>query len=268
VYALDPNEQEQWRKQGWGAFLRLIQNDVDERSSEKVSEGMSKLGLGTLPRDVLSERPPKNWAVVGDVTINESDNFCVNLVDVGYGAAQVLPIIVESVVARGDALVIIEQPELHLHPGAQAELADLLIEAATRTIRLRKQNEHKRKAAREKGKTIPAALTEEELSARKVNFLIETHSEHILLRLRRRIAETTIEKFNFDSQHYFPHESLHAYFVNRDPDTGESQVESINIHSDGSMDRPTGFKDFFAEDMKETAYLASAQLGVEVDLES
>jgi predicted ATPase len=55
--------------------------------------------------------------------------------------------------------VILEQPEIHLHPLAQAELADVIIQAATH---------------------------------RRVQIILESHSEHILLRLQRRIAEGTL----------------------------------------------------------------------------
>jgi predicted ATPase len=79
------------------------------------------------------------------------------ITDVGYGISQILPIIVQSVMAKGKS-ILIEQPELHLHPAQQAELGDLFINAA---------------------------LGEQENA-----FLIETHSEHLLLRLMRRMRET------------------------------------------------------------------------------
>ena len=62
-----------------------------------------------------------------------------------------------GVLAPPGALVVIEQPELHLHPSAQARLGDFFIAMAHRGVR----------------------------------FLIETHSENLIIRLRRRIAETT-----------------------------------------------------------------------------
>ena len=84
-----------------------------------------------------------------------------NIVDVGFGASQVLPILVEALVAKPGSLVIVEQPELHLHPDGQARLADIFIWAAN------------------KNKSI---------------FFLETHSENLLLRLRRRLAETSAKK--------------------------------------------------------------------------
>ena len=75
----------------------------------------------------------------------------------GIGVSQVLPIIVQCILSA-DKTLLIEQPELHLHPAQQAELGDLFIEAS--------------------------------LGENKNTFLIETHSEHLILRIMRRIRET------------------------------------------------------------------------------
>ena len=79
-----------------------------------------------------------------------------NLVDVGFGISQALPVIVQCFYAAPGSLVILEQPEIHLHPSAQSGLADLMIEAVR---------------AREGGKD------------RNVQLLVESHSEHLLERL-------------------------------------------------------------------------------------
>jgi hypothetical protein len=84
--------------------------------------------------------------------------------DVGVGLSQLVPVIV-SIVAKDDGLIAIEQPELHIHPAVQVGLGDLL-----------------------------AASVDEESNALAETercMLIETHSEHIMLRLLRRIRETT-----------------------------------------------------------------------------
>jgi hypothetical protein len=80
--------------------------------------------------------------------------------DVGIGISQVLPVVVAALEPSA-ALVAIEQPELHIHPAVQVGLGDLFI-----------------KGAKEHG----------------INFLVETHSEHLILRLLRRIRETTEER--------------------------------------------------------------------------
>jgi hypothetical protein len=91
----------------------------------------------------------------------------VDLPDVGFGVSQVLPVVVQSFYAPTGSILFIEQPELHLHPGAQANLADLFIDVLN---------------AYEAGQP------------RLVQLIIETHSEHFLNRLQRRIAEDSPDK--------------------------------------------------------------------------
>ena len=88
------------------------------------------------------------------VTQNELD---LNIKDVGFGISQILPVIIQGFLSTTNSIVMMEQPEIHLHPKMQADLSDLFIE----TI---------------KGKP-------------NKRLIIETHSEYLLRRLRRRIAE-------------------------------------------------------------------------------
>ncbi|KAB8198438.1 AAA family ATPase [Lysobacter maris] len=77
--------------------------------------------------------------------------------DVGIGISQVLPVLVMAYASEGKLLAM-EQPEIHLHPALQAELGDVFIKSA--------------------------------LGERKNTFILETHSEHLILRLMRRMRET------------------------------------------------------------------------------
>ncbi len=84
--------------------------------------------------------------------------------DVGVGISQMIPVVVSCLAKRVGGLLAIEQPELHIHPAVQVGIGDLLIHAA---------------GLAERGPSTEKSL------------LIETHSEHIMLRLLRRIRETT-----------------------------------------------------------------------------
>jgi len=84
--------------------------------------------------------------------------------DVGVGISQMVPVVVAALRNR-DGLLAIEQPELHIHPAIQVGVGDLFIKAI----------QPDQKGLPSAGKTL----------------LIETHSEHILLRLLRRIREKT-----------------------------------------------------------------------------
>lgn len=81
----------------------------------------------------------------------------VDLTSVGVGVSQVLPVVVLCLLSSPGDLIILEQPELHLHPALQQRLGDFLLEAAN--------------------------------SGRQL--LVETHSEHLVSRVRRRVAEET-----------------------------------------------------------------------------
>jgi predicted ATPase len=89
----------------------------------------------------------------------------VKITDVGFGVSQVLPVLVQAFYCPPNSTVWMEQPEIHLHPQVQAELADVFISAT-----------HAR----------------EESGPRNVQLIIESHSEHFLNRLQRRIAEGVI----------------------------------------------------------------------------
>jgi hypothetical protein len=85
--------------------------------------------------------------------------------DVGVGLSQLVPVIV-AVLARGNNLLAIEQPELHVHPAIQVGLGDLFASGT------RAKDEEPRDRA----------------------LLIETHSEHLILRLLRRVRETSAQE--------------------------------------------------------------------------
>lgn len=95
-----------------------------------------------------------------DVLIQKGpDGAKVTLADMGYGLSQFLPVLVHCYYAPEGSILILEQPGMHLHPSAQANLADLLIEVITE---------------------------------RNLQILVESHSEHLLTRLQLRIAEQKI----------------------------------------------------------------------------
>lgn len=83
--------------------------------------------------------------------------------DVGVGISQMVPVIVAAL-RKQDGVLGVEQPELHIHPAIQVGMGDLFIRSA--------------------------ASDPDRLSPGKT-LIIETHSEHIMLRLLRRIREQT-----------------------------------------------------------------------------
>ena len=100
------------------------------------------------------------------ITITLSDRRTdaqVTIADVGYGINQLLPVIIEGVASQEGSILCVEQPEIHLHPRLQANIADLMIDTIADEPDKRKQ------------------------------WIVETHSELLITRIQRRIREGKIK---------------------------------------------------------------------------
>lgn len=148
------------------------------------------------------------------VLVDVNQDITVSLPDVGVGISQVMPVLVYAFESE-QRLIAIEQPEIHVHPALQAELGDVLIESA--------------------------------LGPHQNTFLIETHSEHLILRILRRIRETHEGELDEAARPIRP-EDVSVLYV--DPRGQQTDVLEIAVTEDGDFaDRwPTGF---FTEREKE-----------------
>lgn len=115
-----------------------------------------------------------------------------SLNDVGFGVSQVLPVITMLMSAPKGAIVLLEQPELHLHPNAQAALADLLLEVAEK---------------------------------RNLQLIVESHSEHIVRRMQRRIAEA--------SPAFAKPENIKMYYCQ--PGEGGATIDEVDVDRFGQI---------------------------------
>jgi len=136
----------------------------------------------------------------------------VLLTDVGFGVSQVLPVITLLLYVPEGSTVIVEQPEIHLHPLAQANLADLITYAATH---------------------------------RRVQIILESHSEHLLLRLQRRVAEQAITS-----------DKVRLYFC--DAPGGVSKLSPLDLDLYGRISNWP--RDFMGDAFGETAKAEEARL--------
>ncbi|HVU11426.1 MAG TPA: DUF3696 domain-containing protein, partial [Phototrophicaceae bacterium] len=121
-----------------------------------------------------------------------SEDVFHSLLDVGFGISQVLPVLTMLFFVPQNSIVLIEQPELHLHPSAQAKLADLFLEVAEK---------------------------------RHLQLIIESHSEHLLRRMQRRIAEV-------DHPFATP-ENIKAYFCEAGADG--SKIQPVEVDEYGQI---------------------------------
>jgi predicted ATPase len=186
---------------------------------QKLNRWLSQLGY-QLHLRVFGDTPVIQIEMQELEHGNGSERY--NLKDMGFGLSQVLPLIVQCYTSIGPRTILLEQPELHLHPRAQADLGDLLIDAL--------------------------------LEGHK--FVIETHSEHLLLRLRRRIAETTVRSSTEEERRLEP-DQLGAYFVERQ--AGRSVISPVGVNELGQIPQPPdGFQRFFSDDYEEVMAISKA----------
>ncbi|TFF97670.1 MAG: hypothetical protein EU541_07890 [Promethearchaeota archaeon] len=101
--------------------------------------------------------------LLSKIMVESTDsNKYYSLQDVGFGISQIFPIFIESLRMDKGNILVLEQPEIHLHPNMQAKLADFLLSMA--------------------------------VSGKK--FIIETHSEHLINRICLRIAQDFKNELN------------------------------------------------------------------------
>ena len=182
--------------------LEQINNDL-ERLGVKYQLKLSKLQHeDSSPSNVFSLR-----------LIDKNTGIDASLRDVGFGISQVLPIVVQGRLSEKKTLLI-EQPEIHLHPAHQAELGDMFIRSALE---------------------------------QKNTFLLETHSEHLLLRIMRRMRETSTGKLPEGAIPVRP-EDVAVLFV--ESDGSQSIVREMPLNERGELVKawPGGF---FEEGLRE-----------------
>jgi hypothetical protein len=170
----------------------------------QVNDWCDRLGLGYRVRmlDPVSEEivmTAGEFAVMALEDVRHDPPVLVSPRGVGYGVGQVLPIVVQALVSEG-GLMLVEQPEVHLHPRLQSAVGDLLIDTVT---------------------------------AGRAQLLVETHSEHLVLRLLRRVREGALDPAD-----------LAILYVDLD-DAGAAFVRRLEVDAEGDLidGWPGGFFD-------------------------
>ena len=147
------------------------------------------------------------YHVLVQVTLHSPE---VSLTEVGSGVSQILPVLVACFSAPEGSTITLELPELHLHPSVQSGLADIFIDA---------------------------------YKTRHVQIILESHSEHLLRRLQRRMAEEAITP-----------EDVKLYFCSLKD--GESKLLPLDLDEYGNIrNYPDGF---FGDDFEEIAKMSKA----------
>lgn len=134
------------------------------------------------------------------------------LTDVGFGVSQLLPVLVLLYYVPEGTTVVLEQPEIHLHPAVQSGLADVMLNVA---------------------------------EARRLQIIVESHSEHLLRRLQRRVAEGSA-----------CHEEVKLYFVSMRGH--DASVDDLALNEWGEVENWPDH--FFGDEFGELAAISEASL--------
>ncbi|MCK3864328.1 AAA family ATPase [Pseudomonas sp. B329] len=163
--------------------------------------------------------------IIYKIVVNQ-DDVNLELTDVGFGISQVLPILVQAYLSPPGSLTIIEQPEIHLHPNMQAWLTDAII-----TIALK---ERKR-------------------------FLIETHSDALIRRVRLRIVDDSSQLVEDD---------VKIYHLHRDKINRHTLLDDIQINDNGDIKWPKDFMDVEIRDTIQIQQLKFERLNKESEVKA
>ena len=174
-------------------LLKMIKEKIQyEEFSDKINFWLKNFEMST---DVEIRKYKEIPELISIICKEYYSGVESNIKDMGIGTSQVLPIIIEGFLIEPNSVLIIEQPEIHLHPKAQSTLGDLLVEIA-------KEN-----------KTL----------------IIETHSEHLIRRIQRKIAENEISN-----------QDVFFYYINIGEDG--SKLQKLELNEDGYIKKvPDGF---------------------------
>ena len=158
-----------------------------------------------LLKDAIEDLPVRTRASM----LEQETGLSVMPQDIGVGISQVFPVVALTI-AQKTGVIAIEQPELHIHPAIQVELADLFARYAIQHNKL---------------------------------LLLETHSEHLLLRLLRRIRNVESESAHELPERTLRIEDLSVQYVQPTPEG--TRFKRLRVDSDGDFldEWPNGFFD-------------------------
>lgn len=190
-----------------GKYISPGHKKTRKTLEERIAYWLKELGLihsfkvepiGSSLYEVKVKRGPQSSEVL--------------ITDVGFGVSQILPVLVMCYYVPEGSTILLEQPEIHLHPSVQMGLADVFIDVAKN---------------------------------RSIQIILESHSEHLLYRLQRRLAEEALDG-----------EDIALYFC--DTGTAGTRLNQLDINLLGEiLNWPV---DFFGDQFGEVAARQKAQL--------
>jgi len=181
-------------------LARILSGGADSKAKRALLTGLRRFGEESgLFKDIeirnLGDRPGDPFQVIVTAV-----GASTNLLDVGYGVSQALPLVVQSILAADENILLLQQPEVHLHPKAQAALGSFFVDMHSQS-----------------GK----------------HFVVETHSDYIVDRIRMEIADGKLSSDAF----------LILYLERHDTET---TIYPITVDSLGNLiGVPSTYRAFF-----------------------
>lgn len=200
-------------KRGERAVAALLSSRVENHSyyvELKVADWLKRMGLidSFSLRSIAPGR--RDYELVVKKTPSSAE---VLITEIGFGVSQVLPVLVLCYYVPEGSTIILEQPEIHLHPSVQADLADVFIEVS---------------------------------KERNVQIIFESHSEYLLHRLQRRIAEEQLKR-----------DDAALYFCDMNDD-GSSRIEELRLDEYGNI--ANWPRDFFGDTTGDLVAMTEAEM--------
>jgi predicted ATPase len=191
------------------AYISPGRNRKRQTIEERVAYWLKQLGLIHDFKVV----PIAEGSNIYQVKVQKTPSSAkVLITDVGFGVSQILPVLALCYYVPEGSILLLEQPEIHLHPSVQSGLADVLIDA---------------------------------MRNRKLQIIVESHSEHLLRRLQRRVADQTIT----------PQQTA-LYFCEAGDDG--SRLRRLDVDLFGNITNWP--KDFFGDEFSEMAAITKAAM--------
>ena len=181
--------------------MLLMRLDRTEKSQwDSLHDHLVDFGAQSgLFSDIKVKRHGRQMSDPFQLQVKVRSGYHANIMDVGYGVSQSLPILVDLMSASKQTFLL-QQPEVHLHPRGQAELASLFVQS---------------------------------WKHRKNRFLIETHSDHVVDRVRIAVRLGELK----------PDDVSVLYF---EPKRNSVQIHNLSLDKQGNLlDAPPGYRDFF-----------------------
>ena len=159
----------QFALQNYAALLKRRKKE-DMEKVESINNSLYKLGfIKELDTQKIGTRHYEIW------TKHKESLFRANLADTGFGASQVIPVVILLYTSPPDSTLLFEQPELHLHPAGQAELGSIFAKTCSPEKRI----------------------------------VIETHSENLILRIQTEVAKRNLKPSDVAIYYIKPNSSGH-----------------------------------------------------------